>query len=85
MIDLVIDPLAYYDALAASIYQCLCDEPSTEHLSSVLPAAIAQLDAVGDEYGALALAGLSAQLAQQSMGRVAEKLTLAPFALAEAY
>ena len=66
VIDLVIDPLAYYDALTASIYQVSHDQTSTEHLSSVLPTAIAQLNAIGDEHGALALAGLSAQLARHT-------------------
>lgn len=62
VIDLVLDPFAYYDALIASL--CPDERGSTalEHLANILPAAIAQLDAVGDVYGALALVGLSVQL-----------------------
>ena len=62
VIDLVLDPLAYRDALRAPLTQGRLDDDAINHLAKVLPAAVAQLDAIGDEYGTLALAGLFHQL-----------------------
>jgi hypothetical protein len=62
VIDLVLDPFIYYDALIASIRQAQQDSDAIDHLAVMLSAAIAQLDAIGDTYGALALIGLHTQL-----------------------
>ena len=60
--DLVLDPFAYRDALRAPVSQGRLDDDAIGHLAKVLPAAVAQLDAIGDEYGTIALAGLYHQL-----------------------
>lgn len=61
--DLVLDPFAYSDRLAPRLRAGLLDHDEADHLACVLPTAIAQLDAVGDAYGAIALACLYEQLA----------------------
>jgi hypothetical protein len=60
--DLVLDPFRYHDALSAqaSLGQLEC--VTIEHLARVLPVAVAQLDAIGDAYGTIALAKLYDQL-----------------------
>src|SRR5947207_3078935 len=58
VIDLVVDPFTYHDALIAYVSKAQQDSHAIDHLASVLLVAIAQLDAVGDAYGAVALAGL---------------------------
>jgi hypothetical protein len=92
VIDLVLDPFGYYDALTESIYQDQHHTLATAHLAEVLPAAIAQLDAVGDEYGVLALTGLAAQLARRDgpplgadEARPASAYAPGLYAVAEAY
>lgn len=60
--DLVIDPFEYAEALAPVVRRSLLASEAADHLAQLLPLAIAQLDAVGDVYGALALAGLYAQM-----------------------
>jgi hypothetical protein len=60
--DLVLDPFWYHDTLSAraSLDQLAGD--AIDHLATLLPVAVAQLDAIGDAYGSLALAGLYTQL-----------------------
>jgi len=62
VIDLVLDPFAYHDALIASVSRGQLDSDAIDYLDMVLQVAIAQLDAVGDAYGALALVALYDQL-----------------------
>lgn len=62
VVDLVLDPFMYREALIRPIREGQLDGESLDHLAAVLPAAIAQLDALGDVYGAIALAGLQNQL-----------------------
>lgn len=62
IVDLVLEPDFYHDALLSSVRQDGLDCDDTEHLAALLPLAIAQLDAVGDEYGIIALEGLYGQL-----------------------
>ncbi len=64
VIDLVLHPCAYHDALIAAVRQGQQDSEAIDHLAALLPVAIAQLDAVGDTYGALALDGLYDRLIQ---------------------
>jgi hypothetical protein len=63
--DLVIDPFFYREALAVAVRQERLPHASLEYLGTLLPRAVAQLDAVGDPYGAMALDGLLSQLAGQ--------------------
>jgi hypothetical protein len=60
--DLVIDPYFYRDALGIAVRHERLPSAALEHLGTLLPLAVAQLDAVGDSYGALSLAGLLKQL-----------------------
>jgi hypothetical protein len=85
VIDLVLDPFSYYDALKASICREQQDVIAADHLADVLPAAIAQLDAVGDDYGALALTGLSAQLARRASQDLKDAFVAPLLVVAEAY
>jgi hypothetical protein len=58
LFDLVLDPFAYADALSEAAHEGRLEGEASERLAHVLELAIAQLDSVGDEYGALALADL---------------------------
>jgi hypothetical protein len=60
--DLVLDPFQYQEALSRQARSGQLEGETIEHLATVLPVAIAQLDAIGDSYGSLALAGLYNQL-----------------------
>ena len=62
LIDLVLDPQAYQDTLITAAHLGQLDPAAVDHLLRLLPQAINQLDAVGDVYGALALAGVHDQL-----------------------
>jgi hypothetical protein len=62
VVDLVLDPFMYREALIAPMREGQLDGAALDHLNEVLPLAIAQLDALGDVYGALALAGLESEL-----------------------
>ena len=60
--DLVLDPFVYSETLTQALHAgCLADA-TAEGLARVLPTAIAQLDAIGDPYGAMALDSLYEQL-----------------------
>ncbi|HMQ33068.1 MAG TPA: hypothetical protein PKD53_20220 [Chloroflexaceae bacterium] len=61
--DLVLDPFVYSDALAPLVREGRLAHEAADRLAAALPAAIAQLDALGDAYGAIALASLYEQLA----------------------
>jgi hypothetical protein len=61
--DLVLDPFVYSDALAPLVREGRLAGEAASSLVATLPAAIAQLDALGDAYGAIALASLYEQLA----------------------
>lgn len=63
--DLVLDPFLYSDLIGPLVREGLLPTNEADHLAGVLPAAIAQLDALGDAYGAIALAAIYAQLAGQ--------------------
>ena len=58
VVDFVLDPFIYHDALIESLREGQHEGDALDHLASVLPVAIAQLDAVGDAYGAMALGNL---------------------------
>lgn len=60
--ELVLDPFTYSDLLAPLLREGLLAHAEADRLAAALPTAIAQLDALGDAYGAIALAGLYAQL-----------------------
>jgi hypothetical protein len=60
--DLVIDPYFYREALSVAVRHERLPHAALDHLGVLLPLAVAQLDAVGDLYGALSLAGLLNQL-----------------------
>lgn len=60
--DLVLDPFAYSEALAPLVREGRLPQAEADSLARALPTAIAQLDALGDAYGAIALAGLFEQL-----------------------
>lgn len=60
--DLVLDPFAQSDTLGHAMRQGLLADEAAEELAHILPTAIAQLEAIGDAYGAIALATLSEQL-----------------------
>ena len=62
--DLVLDPFIYQDALSARARLGQLEGDTINHLTTVLPVAVAQLDAIGDPYGSLALAKLYRQLTQ---------------------
>lgn len=62
VVDLVLDPFMYREALTAPLRGGYIDSAALDHLGAVLPLAIAQLDALGDVHGAIALAGLESQL-----------------------
>ncbi len=53
--DLVLHPFAYREALHRAVHQGDLPDTMTERLAMVLPCAIAQLDAIGDPYGAMVL------------------------------
>lgn len=53
--DLVLHPFAYHEALQRAVHQGDLPDTMTERLAMVLPCAIAQLDAIGDPYGAMVL------------------------------
>lgn len=63
--DLVLEPFAYSDSLRALVRGGRLSHDAVDHLCAALPTAIAQLEALGDAYGAIALAGLYEQLADQ--------------------
>jgi hypothetical protein len=65
--DLVLDPFEYQDALGRQVRSGELEGETIEQLATMLPVAIAQLDAIGDTYGSLALAGLYDQLARLEM------------------
>lgn len=60
--DLVLNPFAYSDALRGPVSHGNVDDNVAERLSMILPIAIAQLDALGDPYGAIALESLYEEL-----------------------
>jgi hypothetical protein len=60
--DLVLDPFSYHDILSARASLGQLEGDAINHLATLLPVAVAQLDAIGDPYGSLALAGLYNQL-----------------------
>lgn len=60
--ELVLEPFVYSDLLAPLLREGLLPNAEADRLAAALPTAIAQLDALGDAYGAIALAGLFAQL-----------------------
>lgn len=60
--DLVLEPFAYSDALLSPALQGDLPDEMAERLSMILPVAIAQLEALGDAYGAIALASLYEQI-----------------------
>lgn len=62
LIDLVLDPQVYHDTLIMAAHLGQLAPTVVDHLLRLLPQAIDQLDAVGDLYGALALAGVYDQL-----------------------
>lgn len=64
VVDLVLDPFLYREALTEPMREGFVDSLSLDHLAEVLPLAIAQLDALGDVHGAIALAGLESQLTE---------------------
>jgi hypothetical protein len=61
--DLVLDPFRYQDALSRQARSGQLQGATIKHLAAVLPQAVAQLDAIGDTYGSLALTKLYDQLA----------------------
>jgi hypothetical protein len=63
-IDLVLDPFGYEDVLGMQIRAAQLEDETVNQLTAALPQAIAQLDAIGDLHGSLALAGLYDQLAR---------------------
>jgi hypothetical protein len=65
IIDLVLDPFRYQDALSREVRSGQLEGEIIQQLATVLPVAIAQLDAIGDMYGSLALAGLYDQLTRR--------------------
>jgi hypothetical protein len=67
VVDLVLDPFSYEDVLGAQAERGQLNSMIITHLAQVLPLAIAQLDAVGDVYGALALEGLQSQLVRHAV------------------
>lgn len=67
VVDLVLDPFNYRDVIGTFLDQDRLNGAVVEHLARVLPLAIAQLDAVGDAYGALALEELRCQLVRPAV------------------
>jgi hypothetical protein len=63
LIDLVLEPLVYAEALRGPLHTGLLDGMTVTHLETLLPRAILQLDAIGDEHGAIALASLQDSIA----------------------
>ncbi len=61
--DLVLDPFIYSDTLGRLARDGRLAHELADRLAEVLPAAIAQLDALGDSYGAIALDSLYGHLA----------------------
>jgi hypothetical protein len=64
VIDFVLDPFKYQEALSTCAKLGQLAGETINHLAMVLPLAVAQLDAIGDVYGGLALARLRDQLTQ---------------------
>lgn len=64
LVDFVLDPFACCEALTTPVRQGRLSGETIEQLALVLPQAIAQLDAIGDLHGALALAELYDRLSQ---------------------
>lgn len=62
VVDLILDPDRYHDALINSARRRRAGKDAVGRVTEMLPLAIAQLDTVGDEYGALALEDLYVQL-----------------------
>jgi hypothetical protein len=60
--DLVLDPFRYRDILSTQASLGQLKDEAIDHLATVLPVALAQLDAIGDTHGMLALAKLYDQL-----------------------
>jgi hypothetical protein len=60
--DLVLDPLAQHDSLREALRCQALASAESDHIVALLPVAIAQLDAIGDDEGALALETLAARL-----------------------
>jgi hypothetical protein len=60
--DLVLDPLAQHEALCKALRGQALASAEADHIAALLPCAIAQLDAIGDDEGALALEALAARL-----------------------
>jgi hypothetical protein len=60
--DLVLAPLSQHDALREVIRREGLASVEVDHLAGLLPVAISQLDAIGDDEGALALEELAARL-----------------------
>jgi hypothetical protein len=58
IVDLVLEPFVCSDRLSHSLRGGQISPADAEHLAGVLPRAVAQLDAIGDPHGALALAAL---------------------------
>lgn len=61
--DLVLEPFTYSEALTPLVREGRLPHDEADRLAAALPTAIAQLDALGDPYGAIALAHLLEQLA----------------------
>jgi hypothetical protein len=64
VVDLVLDPFRYRDALCARASLGQLESDAIDHLATVLPIAVAQVDAIGDPYGTMALSKLYDQLIQ---------------------
>lgn len=62
LIDLLLEPDRYHDALISAARRRRPEPAAVVRVTEMLPLAIAQLDTVGDEYGALALEDLYTQL-----------------------
>jgi hypothetical protein len=62
VIDLVLNPFSYYDTLSTQASLGQLEGAAIYHLAAVLSVAVAQLDAIGDPYGSMALAKLYDQL-----------------------
>lgn len=62
VVDLILEPERYHDALISSTRRRCPRKSTVGRITEMLPLAIAQLDTVGDEHGALALEDLYVQL-----------------------
>jgi hypothetical protein len=67
LVDLVLEPFASCENLNATLRDGKLSPQQAEHLAALLPRAVAQLDAIGDPHGALALASLEHLLTPTSL------------------